>query len=322
MASSFSHQRRRPVRFWPGSAPQFSRRRGATTAEEDFVASPWFLSFVLFVLAPVMALRLAGLYFTEFEPRASTLHPYEAAYQRYLLDFDTLRGFALTLPMPWPQFARGQLGWYRQGLREVAKHRALIEQLSLNQDLGTLVAAAVANQGNSYQRPFGWAGLEQIQTWLGRRFDWPWPQWAWGQQRWEAWFEQSSVGIGQITPNEVEWLGYQRDQIDLLVDPVSIALMLEKLAVVQHQAEQLGLGRTETVALMMIASNTDGDLIQFYSSYGRNLEEFLAHHQSGRRQLAKMTTYLAYLHSAEGWPLPYGIDWHYLLSLADVRSAE
>lgn len=321
MANGQFYQRRRAGRFWPANEGQWNRRRGTTTTQEDFVASSWFMPFVMFVLAPVMALRLVGLYYTEFEPRAGTLHPYEAAYQRYLLDFDTLRGFALTVPMPWPQYARGQLGWYRQGLREVAKHRALIEQLAASQELGTLVAAAIANQGNSYQRPFGWAGLEAIQIWLGRRFDWPWPRWEWGHQRWEAWFVQSSVGIGQITPHEVEWLGYDPNQVDPLVNPVSIALMLEKLAVVQQQAEQLGLGRTEVMALMMIASNTDGDLIQLYSTYGRNLEEFLAHHQSARRQLAKMMTYMAYLHLVEGWPLPYGIDWRYILSLTEVQSA-
>ncbi|RIK38601.1 MAG: hypothetical protein DCC55_20565, partial [Chloroflexi bacterium] len=318
MASVHSYQRRRPGRFWPDGEQQLVRRRGPETAQADLVASPWFLTFVIFVLAPVMALRLVGLYYTEFEPHTGSLHPYEAAYRRYMLDFNTLRGFALSVPMPWPQYARGQLGWYRQGLREVAKHRALIEQLAPDQELGTLVAAAVANQGNSYQRPFGWAGLEKLQTWLGRHFDWPWPQWERGYKRWEAWFEQSSVGIGQITPQEVEWLGYPPDRINLLVDPISIALMLEKLAVVRHQAEQLGLGRSDAMILMLIAGNTDGDLIQLYSTYGRNMEEFLAHNEWARRQLAKMMTYIAYLHTAEQWPLPQGIDWYYILSMAEV----
>lgn len=322
MASVQSYQRSRLGRSWPAGDQRLNRRPGAALTQEDLVASPWFMPFVIFVVAPVMALRLIGLYYTEFEPRIGALHPYEAAYQRYRLDFETLRGFALTVPMPWPQYDRGQLGWYRQGLREVARHRALIEQLAAGDELGTLVAAAVANQGNSYQRPFGWAGLEELQIWLGRRFDWPWPQWEWGKQRWEAWFEQSSVGIGQITPHELEWLGYDPDQIDRLVNPVSIALMFEKLAVVQQQAEQLGLERSETMALLMIASNTDGDLIQLYSTYGRNLEEFLRHHQPARRQLTKMMTYMAYLHSAEGWPLPHGVDWGYILSLAEVRPAE
>ncbi len=319
MASAGPFQRRRGERTWPNGRLQLSRRGDNAGTLEQLTTSPWLISMVVMLLGPLVLLRLIGLYYTAFDYPWRDVHPYEYAYQSRVFDLVAVRRFeqfAWQLPLPWPQYERGQLGWYRQGLREVARHRPLIEALTDGQDLAIVLAAAVANQGNSYQRPLGWDGLERIQVWMGEYLTWPWPEWAWARQQWEASFKQYSVGVAQITPLDTEILGYAAARVNLLEEQVSIQMMLEKLSAVRYQANLLGIERNDGFILTLIANNSGLELLTAYNSYGRDMTQFLAQVEGAREQLSKMVTYIHYLHTQEHWPLPADINWEYVMELA------
>jgi CheY-like chemotaxis protein len=316
MASEGPLGRQRQSRNWAGHPSRQNQRWASVTSDDILLGSPWLLRFAFILLIPVMGLKLVSSYYSEFTPEWVGAQPYEVAYRNTTLDLSSMRDFSFNPAMPWPRYERGRLGWYRQGLREVATHRHLIERLTEGQELGIILAAAVANQGNSIQRPWGWTGAEHLQAWLGQTFDWPWPQWRWGRERWRVWFEQYSVGVGQMTPQEAERLGYQLHSVDLLVDQISIELMLEKLLTIQLHTKQAGLERNDALVLLMIANNSDLDLVRIFQASGLAMDDFLTQNPFARRQLAKMLTYIDYLHTHEDWPLPAGIDWQYVLSLA------
>jgi hypothetical protein len=293
----------------------------------DYVtATPWIASFVIFVIAPLMALRIAGIYYFGVESHWGGLHPYEYAYQYTLRPggFDLSLGWELPreLTPPWPQYDRGVPGWYRQGIAEVAEHRKFIESLNRGVDTGIILAAAIANQGNSPQRPLGWEGLERIQVWFGDHVQWPFPEWETARGYWNAWFQQYSVGIGQITPFEVERLGYKLSEIDLFDDRTSIELMHAKMALTYEKAIRLGLNRSDALILMMVSNNNMFDTVENFRQLDSNIHRFLAQSPYAQRQLTRMMTYINYLHTRAGWPLPAGVDWDYLCRLARTSWAE
>jgi hypothetical protein len=297
-------------------------------------ASPRILGFVVFVFGPLVAWRLVGLYYNDFEPRWGNSYPYQYTYQ-YGYDYgynygynNELRGWGLNVePVkeylshwspPWPQYDKGIPGWYQQGLVEVRENRQVIEMLTRGQDTGIILAAALFNQGNSGQRPFGWEGLERVQVWLGQHLEWRLSHWDWARTRWIAWFEQYSVGIGQITPAEVKRLGFQLGQVDLFDDSTSVTLMYTKLNQTYQQAIQLGLNRTDALILMMVSNNNEFDTIENFRMFDENIHLFLARSPYAQRQLTRMMTYIHHLNVHEYWPLPAGVDWDYLCRLANT----
>jgi hypothetical protein len=319
MPSAGPLQRRREEDSWRSDKLYLGRRLETIDTLEQVTASPWLISLAVMVLGPLVILRLIGLYYTAFDNPWRDVHPYEYAYQSRIFDIVAVRRFeqfAWQVPLPWPQYERGRLGWYRQGLREVARHRPMIEALTEGQDLGIVLAAAIANQGNSYQRPLGWDGLERIQVWIGEHISWPWPEWTWARQQWEASFKQYSVGIGQITPLDTKVLGYAAERVNLLEEQVSIQMMLEKLSAVHYRANLVGIERNDSFILMLIANNSGLELINVYNNYGRDMAKFLSQVEGAREQLSKMMTYIYYLHTQEDWPLPADINWDYVMALA------
>lgn len=285
----------------------------------DYLSTrPWFLNFLIFVFGPLVFVRLLGFYYMNSEPHWRIAYAYNYSVHSRMLDLGALAPITLPWSLPWPDYNQGRLGWYRQGLREVSEHRTLIETLTEGNDLGIVLAAAIANQGNSYQRPFGWSGLERVQVWLGRNVEWPWPEWHWLSEKWLMSFEEHSVGIGQITPSEVYTLGYQPEQLDLLRDEVSLELMLEKLESIRLQTTQLGLASNDAFILMLIGNNSGFNTMVAYDNAGRDIQTFLARNPRSRLQLAKMATYIHYLHTYRQWPLPPGIDWDAIWRLVKV----
>jgi len=216
--------------------------------------------------------------------------------------------FSMTWLAPWSNYTTGRLSWYRQGLREVKANRPFIEAPHTDEVPDILLAAAVANQGNSYQRPFGWEGFEQWQRWLGTHFDWPLPQWKWAQDHWNADFEEYSIGIAQITPGEAEHFGYDLNKVDLFDDATSINLMRAKLAATSQATASLDLNKTDWFILVAIGNNDGAVVLRNYEKYGHDMQNFLANDIRSRRQLAKMMSYVDYLHTAEGWSLPEGVN--------------
>lgn len=237
--------------------------------------------------------------------------------------------------IPWPNNFLGRLGWYRQGLREVQKHRDFIQTLAGDELPPILLAAAIANQGNSPQRPFGWEGLERIQAWLGYRFEWRLPpqpltidqlssaslatwffaarQWAYAH--WVNYFEEPSVGVGQIQPDEARRLAYAGDRIDLFSDRASIGLMQAKMVNAYHLFTSLDLSQTELFALLAISNNDNSDgvgILQQFQKAQYHLPQLLRESFAARRQLARMMTYVEYLNRQDCWEVPKGVNIRYL----------
>ena len=227
--------------------------------------------------------------------------------------------------IPWPNNLVGRLGWYRQGLEEVHEYQEFIVSLA-DEDLPSiLLAAAIANQGNSIQRPFGWNGIEFVQAWLGRRFEWLLSMWAGAQQQWEDFFEEPSVGVGQIQPDEARRLTYFGDRVDLFDDRVSIGLMQAKMVAARELFYELSLDPTELFALIAISNNINTDsqaLLHIYQQHGRDLRHMLDHNAALRRQLARMMTYVDYLHQEGEWPLPPDVNIDHLWWLIQSTGSE
>jgi hypothetical protein len=223
--------------------------------------------------------------------------------------------------VPWPNNLEGRLGWYRQGLREVEKGRSYIRSLATEEVPAILIAAAIANQGNSPQRPFGWAGIERLQRWLGLRFEWRFAVWEWAQARWRNYFERPSVGIAQIQPDEAMRLVYAGDRIDLFDDRVSIALMQAKLLRAAELLSALELNATDRFALIALSNNDNSDgerLLAQLEAVNGDLFQLLVQEEALRRQLARMMTYVDHLHANDDWMLPDAINmerlWWYIES--------
>ena len=296
---------------------KFTSETPRSTLYEQVIRSPLFMRIMLLGFSAWLSLRAVGFYTNSYANTGRIVNPH--------LNLPTVRvnvRASLAGLAPWPLYQEGKLSWYRQGLRDVASHRALIEQLADDDVPAVLLAAAIANQGNSYQRPFGWERLEQAQIWLGEHVQWPqasWAQWQWVRSRWEADFEQYSVGIAQITPQEARTLATPRfgqslaptqAPINLLDDTVSIRLMWTKLAAHQRAAAaaDLQLNETDRFILSAIANNDGPAVLQAYVARGGDLITLLNTYPGARMQLAKIMSYINYLHQHEGWPLPVGVN--------------
>jgi phage-related protein len=263
-----------------------------------------------------MALRLVGLYYTEFSPSMTSGQPYELVYRSRLPDLGWVNDPTKDLALPWPRYDIGVPGWYRQGLVEVRANRQLIETLMAGQDTAIILGAAIFNQGNSPQRPFGWEGLEHIQVWIGQHLNWPLARWPWAYNYWNAWFEQYSVGIGQITPAEAKRLGFIPSQTDLFDPSTNIHVMQKKLTDTYTRALALGLSRSDALVLMMVSNNNEFDTIDNFRQFHQDIKQFLRYSPYAQRQLSRMMTYVHHLNVQEGWPLPADVEWDYLCQLA------
>ncbi len=216
---------------------------------------------------------------------------------------------------PLPNFEVGEMGWYRFGLREVRANAHIIQAVADDQVPAILLAAAIANQGSSAQRPLGIDVIERVQYWLGTNFDWPLPQWEWAAARWHQYVEEPSIGIAQLLPDEAQRLrGFGRP--DLFDDATSIRLMHAKLADVSAAAESLGFNQTQRFILLAIGNNDGLGTIQHLLAYDLDLERYLADHPQTRAQIAKIMTYVDYLAEQDDWSLPEGINRDYIWSLA------
>lgn len=278
------------------------------------------LGLLISGMGPLSAISTPGLYEFSFLTRLGITNPHVYIASNPLATIDTSRPIALGWLVPWANYTRGKLSWYRQGLQEVKENRAIIESLVTYDVPDILVAAAVANQGNSYQRPFGWQGFETWQRWLGNHVEWPLPQWSWGQRKWDAYFEQYSIGIGQIMPAEAVQLGYEGERIDLLDSATSIDLMRAKLTATSDAALALELNKTDWFIIVAIGNNGGLHTIDTYQKYGGDMETFLATDPHARGQLAKMMSYVDYLHTQEDWPLPDGVNFDHIWWL--IREAQ
>jgi hypothetical protein len=203
------------------------------------------------------------------------------------------------------------MGWYRQGLREVIANQRTIEQSANEHVSSILLAAAIANQGNSVQRPFGWNGLERAQVWLGLHADWPWPNMQPIDKWWASVFQEPSVGIAQLMDDEIGLL-VERNYSLLFEDAVSIRLMAKKLTQVERKAAEFGLNETRKFILVAIGNNIGPGAIQALHAYEGDIERYVSEDSSARRQLAKMMTYVDILHDRYEWPMPEGLNRDYV----------
>lgn len=304
--------------FWPEQPRWLGQRLDRAATLDPVQTSTWAYNFILFVLVPLVLLRVAEFSAHNDSTDWNIARRYEFAYPGQLLSLNPIQRLSIRWVTPWPQYKRGKLGWYRQGLREVAQNRRLIESLSQKQEIGIVLAAAIANQGNSYQRPLGWEGLERLQVWVGQHSVCPLPGWAWAQVRWQAYFQQHSVGVAQITPAEVARMGYTLDEIDRFNDADSIRLMQAKLALIRQAALQAHVAPNDAFILMLIGNNNDTgpEIVDDYLRDYSQMERFLASRPADRLQLLKMMTYIDYLHSHANWTKPPDIDWAYLWRMA------
>jgi hypothetical protein len=270
----------------------------------------------------VVALRLITLYYAAPPPHWRIVYPYEYSFSRSVFDLDLTGPFSFYFSWPWPQYDKGIPGWYRQGLVEVRENHEIIKRLTKGSDLGIVLAAAIANQGNSLYRPFGWAGLERLQVWIGQNLDWLVPEGTWFRVQWNDWFIDYSIGVGQLTPAEVKRLGYAPGRLNLFNDSANISLMHAKLDETYQKAIRLGLSRSDALLLTLVSNNDEFDTITQFQEYGYDIQKFLAGSPYARRQLARMMTYVHYLHLHAGWPLPAEVDWHYLRQMANTSWEE
>lgn len=270
---------------------------------------PWPSALVVLLMTLTLISSGSQLGKPDFYSKSQVL------YNQYYTSVYNGVGQRLRAYFPWPTFAIGEMGWYRYGLREVAVNAHIIQALGDDRVPAILLAAAIANQGSSAQRPFGIETIERTQYWLGTTFDWPFPQWQWAADAWRHFVEEPSIGIAQLLPDEAQALrGFGRP--DLFDDGTSIRLMYVKLADVSAAAEELGLNQTQRFILLAIGNNDGLGTIQRLLAYDRDLERYLADHPQTRTQIAKIMTYVDYLAEQGEWTLPDGINRDYIWSLA------
>lgn len=284
-------------------------QRRVSTVWADLPSFSKVWSLLLLAMMLFAYVQLAGSVQRSFETKVAFLYVYY--YSSPPGDLPDTAAWWL----PWPNNLVGRLGWYRQGLHEANKHREYIQSLATKEVYAILIAAAIANQGNSPQRPFGWDGVERIQSWLGRRFEWQLEAWSWAKTRWNDFFEAPSIGIGQIQPNEARRLVYAGDRMNLFNDQASIGLMQAKLQNAYELFTALELNQTELFALLALSNNDNRDGLGVLATFQRfdfDLPLLLSHDPASRLQLARMMTYIDYLHSQDCWELPNGINTDYL----------
>ena len=283
------------------------RRFSLFWADRSPLSKVWSLAIVLVMV--FASLQTVGSFQRSFETKLAFL------YVHYYSSPPSAPSNAAVWWVPWPNNLVGRLGWYRQGLSEVNQHRKYIQSLATHEAPAVLIAAAIANQGNSPQRPFGWDGFEKMQAWIGRHFEWPITSWQWAKAQWDDYFEQPSVGIGQIQPGEARRLAYAGDRINLFNDQASIGLMQAKLVNAYHLFAELELNQTEMFALLAISNNDSSDgagLVATFQRFNNDLSLLLSYDPASRQQLARMLTYMDYLHGQDCWELPNGINRDYL----------
>jgi hypothetical protein len=264
---------------------------------------------VVLLMALTLITTTAQLGKPEFYSKSQVL------YAQYYASVYNNVGARIQAYLPWPNFATGEMGWYRHGLREVAAHTRVIKAVADERVPAILLAAAIANQGSSAQRPFGIDALERVQYWLGSNLDWPLPQWEWAAAHWHHYVEEPSIGVAQLLPDEARRLrGFGRP--DLFDDNTSIRLMYNKLAAVSAAADTLGLNQTQRFILLAIGNNDGLGTVERLVAYNRDLERYLADHPQSRTQIAKIMTFVDYLAEHGDWTLPEGINRDYIWSLA------
>lgn len=283
------------------------RRFALSWADWPPFAKVWSLLLVLVML--LASLQTAGVFQRSFETKGAFLYVY------YYSSQPGDRQDAAVWWLPWPNNLVGRLGWYRQGLSEVERYRSYIQTMGTTEAPAILVAAAIANQGNSPQRPFGWDGFERLQAWLGRRFEWQLAAWSWAKAQWDDFFEAPSVGIGQIQPDEARRLVYAGDRMNLFNDHASIGLMQAKLQNAYQLFTALDLNQTELFALLALSNNDNSDgvgVLNLFQRFNYDLPLLLSYDSASRIQLARMMTYIDYLHEQDCWELPNGVNTEYL----------
>jgi hypothetical protein len=217
---------------------------------------------------------------------------------------------------PWPDFGHGALGWYRHGLREVQENAEVIRALDSDKVPAILLAAAIANQSSSAQRPFGIEFFERVQYWLGVNLDWPLPAWTWAADRWHEHIEQPSIGIAQLIPSEAQQLrGFGRP--DLFDDDTSIRLMYVKLAKSSAAADVLEMNQTQRFVVLAIANNDGFAGIARLVAYDLDLERYMAEHPNTRVQVAKIMSFVDHLAAGDEWSLPDGVNREYIWRLVN-----
>lgn len=308
MARSHKTQSRTWSFSWPDSGGQSIQQASFDGLYNYLLLLTGMLSLILFGNGPLPTPDTIEFYQSTFLTKLGNMYSSAYAYSTPLTALGAKAHFSLEWLEPWPNYTTGRLSWYRQGLHEVEKDRTLIEALDRNDVPGIILAAAIANQGNSYCRPFGTDVIEKGQRWLGEHFDWPLPQWQWAKTRWNADFKEYSIGIGQITPGEVDTFGYDHRKVDLFDPATSIKFMQIKLAKSGEAAAALNLNKTDWFILMAIGNNDGLGVLNSYVKYGRDMQNFLANDARSRVQLAKMMSYIDYLHTVKGWELPEGVN--------------
>ena len=187
---------------------------------------------------------------------------------------------------------------YRRGASDVRQNRATIEALASDQVSGILLAAAIANQSNTYQRPFGLGLLE------------------WGQTFFDS---DPSVGVGQMRIGEAEGLGYKGTVQGLLDDSTSIQYMSLKLQNTTSALSEFDLDPTESFMLLAIGNNIGNTVAGRYKpikDQKGDVQTLLQNDLESRTQLLKMMNWMGYLYANDGWAFPADVDtgrvWHML----------
>lgn len=292
---------------WPDHDGQSMQQAPFEGIYSQLLLLTCLLGLIIFGTGPLTASDTIEFYQFRFLTKLGSMYPYASTYNS-LATMGSGMHLTWDQVQPWPNAFQGRLGWYRQGIHEVAQNRLIIQSMESHGVPNILLAAAIANQSNSPTRPLGFNFPEKCQQWLGEHLDWPFPQWQWAKTEWEADFKQYSVGIAQITPGEVDELGYDHTKVDLFDPATSIKLMNIKMAKTSQAAAPLELNKTDWFILVALGNNEGPGVIESYEKSGRDMQSFLANDFRLRRQLARMMTYSDYLHTYENWPWPEGVN--------------
>jgi len=222
------------------------------------------------------------------------------------------------LPGPWWLWAGGaavlvvggalviDYAFVEEGRIAVKHNAATIEAAAAQYDVPPMmVAAGIAAQGNSWQRPFGTDVLERGQLFIGQQFEFEEGTWAYSK------FEQPSVGIGQITPGEASRFGVTDNPWDLFDPEVSIECMAAKVA--QVDAKMAGMDipaenwERDRWMAMMIAQNGGFPLKELYEERGGDWIKYLGAHPRQRAILLRVWEHIGWL-KEHGWYIPPDVE--------------
>ncbi len=190
-----------------------------------------------------------------------------------------------------------------EGRIAVKHNAATIEAAANRYDVPpTMVAAGIAAQGNSYQRPFGLDVLEQV------------------QMKWQTKFDpgnEPSVGIGQIEPSEALRFGVTDNPWDLFSPEVSIECMAAKLggvdAAIADLAKQgITVSERDRWMAMMIAQNGNTVVEALYTKYEANWNKYLNDPENPRNRerdylLPRVWEHMRWL-KEHGWYIPPDVE--------------